>query len=148
MPHVEVNLPIKAPAAEAWTAVTRLEDYAAYMENVESVTVIGETDTGARTSEWSVLLKGSVLEWIEVDTLDHDARVMSFDQVSGDLDVFNGYWRVEDTGDGTSAVTFVVDFEIGIPLLADMLNPVATKALRENAEHMLHAIERRITAVS
>ncbi|KOT40605.1 cyclase [Streptomyces caelestis] len=148
MPHVEVNLPIKAPAAEAWTAVTRLEDYAAYMENVESVTVIGETDTGARTSEWSVLLKGSVLEWIEADTLDHDARVMSFDQVSGDLDVFNGYWRVEDTGDGTSVVTFVVDFEIGIPLLADMLNPVATKALRENAEHMLHAIERRITAVS
>ncbi|GAA2265060.1 hypothetical protein GCM10010145_43470 [Streptomyces ruber] len=148
MPHVEVNLPIKAPAAEAWTAVTRLEDYAAYMENVESVTVIGETDTGARTSEWSVLLKGSVLEWIEADTLDHDNRVMSFDQVSGDLDVFNGYWRVEDTGDGTSVVTFVVDFEIGIPLLADMLNPVATKALRENAEHMLHAIERRITAVS
>ncbi|MER7484503.1 SRPBCC family protein [Streptomyces sp. NPDC126497] len=148
MPHVEVNLPIKAPAAEAWTAVTRLEDYAAYMENVESVTVIGETDTGARTSEWSVLLKGSVLEWVEADTLDHDARVMSFDQVSGDLDVFNGYWRVEDTGDGTSVVTFVVDFEIGIPLLADMLNPVATKALRENAEHMLHAIERRITAVS
>ncbi|KUO12320.1 type II toxin-antitoxin system RatA family toxin [Streptomyces sp. DSM 15324] len=148
MPHVEVNLPIKAPAAEAWTAVTRLEDYAAYMENVESVTVIGETDTGARTSEWSVLLKGSVLEWIEADTLDHDARVMSFDQVSGDLDVFNGYWRVEDTGDDTSVVTFVVDFEIGIPLLADMLNPVATKALRENAEHMLHAIERRITAVS
>ncbi|MFF5156595.1 type II toxin-antitoxin system RatA family toxin [Streptomyces sp. NPDC000348] len=148
MPHVEVNLPIKAPAAEAWTAVTRLEDYAAYMENVESVTVIGETDTGARTSEWSVLLKGSVLEWIEADTLDHEARVMSFDQVSGDLDVFNGYWRVEDTGDGTSVVTFVVDFEIGIPLLADMLNPVATKALRENAEHMLHAIERRITAVS
>ncbi|GAB2963056.1 MULTISPECIES: type II toxin-antitoxin system RatA family toxin [Streptomyces] len=148
MPHVEVNLPIKAPAAEAWAAVTRLEDYAAYMENVESVTVIGETDTGARTSEWSVLLKGSVLEWIESDTLDHDARVMSFDQVSGDLDVFNGYWRVEDTGDGTSVVTFVVDFEIGIPLLADMLNPVATKALRENAEHMLHAIERRITALS
>jgi ribosome-associated toxin RatA of RatAB toxin-antitoxin module len=148
MPHVEVNLPIKAPAAEAWTAVTRLEDYAAYMDNVESVTVIGKSDTGVRTSEWCVLLKGSVLEWVETDTLDHDRRVMAFDQVSGDLDVFTGYWRVEDTGDGTSVVTFCVDFEIGIPLLADMLDPVAAKALRENAEHMLHAIEQRITALS
>ncbi|MFD5537573.1 type II toxin-antitoxin system RatA family toxin [Streptomyces sp. NPDC127079] len=148
MPHVEVNLPIKAPAAEAWAAVIRLEDYATYMENVESVTVIGETENGARTSEWSVLLKGSVLEWIEADTLDHDARVMSFDQVSGDLDMFTGYWRVEDTGDDTSVVAFFVDFEIGIPLLADMLNPVATKALRENAEDMLRAIERRITVLS
>lgn len=145
MPHVEVNLPIKAPAAEAWEAVTRLEDYAEYMENVESVTVLGETETGARTSEWSVLLKGSVLEWVEEDELDQDNRVMSFSQVSGDLDEFTGYWRVEDSGDGTSVVTFSVDFEIGIPLLADMLNPVATKALRENSEHMLRAIEQRIT---
>ncbi|MGW0332539.1 type II toxin-antitoxin system RatA family toxin [Streptomyces sp. NPDC003011] len=148
MPHVEVNLPIEAPAADAWQAVTRLEDYAAYMENVESVTVLGETEGGARTSEWSVLLKGSVLEWVEVDELDEANRVMSFSQVSGDLDEFNGYWRVEDRGDGTSVVTFSVDFEIGIPLLADMLNPVASRALRENSEHMLRAIEQRITAVS
>lgn len=145
MPHVEVNLPIKAPAADAWRAVTRLEDYADYMENVESVTVLGESETGTRTSEWSVLLKGSVLEWVEEDELDETNRVMSFSQVSGDLDEFTGYWRVDDRGDGTSVVVFSVDFEIGIPLLADMLNPVAAKALRENSEHMLSAIERRIT---
>ncbi|GAA4955246.1 hypothetical protein GCM10023238_22330 [Streptomyces heliomycini] len=89
--------------AEAWTAVTRLEDYAAYMENVESVTVIGETDTGARTSEGSVLLKGSVLEWIEADTLDHDARVMSFDRSPGTSTSSTGTGSVEDTGDGTSS---------------------------------------------
>ncbi|ARZ72340.1 SRPBCC family protein [Streptomyces sp. HU2014] len=148
MPHVEVKLPIKAPAADAWKAVTRLEDYAAYMENVESVTVLGETAAGTRTSEWSVLLKGSVLEWVEEDELDEDKRVMTFTQVSGDLDEFKGYWQVEDRGDGTAVVVFSVDFEIGIPLLADMLNPVATRALRENSEHMLSAIERRITAVS
>ncbi|MER5868399.1 SRPBCC family protein [Streptomyces sp. NPDC002044] len=145
MPHVEVNLPIKAPAADAWRAVTRLEDYADYMENVESVTVLGASESGARTSAWSVLLKGSVLEWVEEDELDEANRVMSFSQTSGDLDEFTGYWRVDDRGDGTSVVVFSVDFEIGIPLLADMLNPVAAKALRENSEHMLRAIERRIT---
>lgn len=144
MPHVEVNLPIKAPAAHAWRAVTRLEDYAGYMENVESVTVLGESETGTRTSAWSVLLKGSLLEWVEEDELDEANRVMSFSQISGDLDEFTGYWRVDDHGDGSSVVVFSVDFEIGIPLLADMLNPVAAKALRENSEHMLRAIERRI----
>ena len=145
MPHVDVHLPIAAPADEAWRAVTRLEDYAGYMENVESVTVLGETADGTRTSAWSVLLKGSVLEWVEEDELDEATRTMSFTQTSGDLDEFRGYWRVEDQGDGTSVVTFSVTFEIGIPLLADMLNPVASKALRENSEHMLQAIERRIT---
>ncbi|MFI0773160.1 type II toxin-antitoxin system RatA family toxin [Streptomyces sp. NPDC021212] len=145
MPHVEVNLPIKAPAADAWEAVTRLEDYATFMDNVESVTVLGESESGVRTSAWSVLLKGSVLEWVEEDELDEENRVMSFSQTSGDLDEFTGSWRIEDAGDGTSVVVFSVDFEIGIPLLADMLNPVAARALRENSEHMLRAIEQRIT---
>ncbi|GAB3466702.1 type II toxin-antitoxin system RatA family toxin [Actinophytocola sediminis] len=146
MPHLEVVLPINAPAPQAWAAVIRLEDYATYMENVESVTVLGEDATGVRRTEWSVLLKGSVLEWVEEDQLDHDDMVMSFTQVAGDLDEFVGYWRVEATGEHTSTVRFCVDFEIGIPLLADMLNPVATKALRENSEHMLRAIEQRIVA--
>ncbi|MFE7812874.1 type II toxin-antitoxin system RatA family toxin [Streptomyces sp. NPDC057433] len=148
MPHLEVVLPIKAPAAEVWSAVIHLEDYATYMEDVESVTVLGENDAGVRSTQWSVLLKGSVLEWVEEDQVDHDNMVMSFTQVSGDLDEFIGYWKVEPTGKGSSTVTFCVDFEIGIPLLADMLNPVATKALRENSERMLRAIERRIVVAT
>lgn len=143
MPHVEVNLRIQAPAEETWRAVTRLEDYAAYMENVESVHVSG-TSHGTRVSEWSVLLKGSVLEWVEEDQLDELTRTMTFHQTSGDLDEFTGYWRVDPQDTDSSLVTFSVDFEIGIPLLADMLNPVATKALRENSEQMLRAIERRL----
>ncbi|QXJ25683.1 SRPBCC family protein [Actinomadura graeca] len=144
MPYVEVSLRIESPVEETWRAVTRLEDYATYMDNVESVDVRGETEDGKRVSEWAVLLKGSVLEWVEVDELDEATRTMTFDQVSGDLDQFTGYWRVDPQDDGASVVTFSVDFEIGIPLLADMLNPVATKALRENSEQMLRAIERRL----
>ncbi|SDF98606.1 Ribosome association toxin PasT (RatA) of the RatAB toxin-antitoxin module [Sinosporangium album] len=143
MPYVEVKLRIAAPVEEAWRAVTRLEDYADYMDNVESVTVRGESG-GKRVSEWSVLLKGSVLEWVEEDELDETTRTMRFDQIAGDLDQFCGYWRVDPLEDGASLVTFSVDFEIGIPLLADMLNPVATKALRENSEQMLRAIEKRL----
>jgi len=143
MPFVEVKLPIEAPLEETWRAVTRLEDYAEYMESVESVTV--REDSGARrVSEWSVLLKGSVLEWVEDDELDEATHTMRFAQLSGDLDKFEGYWRVEAQDDGTSLVTLSVDFEIGIPLLADMLNPVAAKALRENSEQMLQAIEKRL----
>jgi hypothetical protein len=41
-------------------------------------------------------------------------------------------------------VTLNVDFDIGIPLLADMLNPVASAALRENSQQMLAALEQRL----
>lgn len=144
MPHVEISLPINAPASETWEAVKRLEDYANFMENVESVTMTGTRADGVRTSDWSVLLKGSLLQWTEEDTLDEERRIMSFTQISGDLDEFAGYWKVDDAGDGSSIVSFVVDFDLGLPLLADMLDPVAAKAVRENSEHMLRAIERRL----
>lgn len=45
---------------------------------------------------------------------------------------------------GGSTVSLHVDFDIGIPLLAQMLNPVAADALRENAAQMLAALERRL----
>jgi len=37
-----------------------------------------------------------------------------------------------------------VRFEIGMPMLADMLNPVAARALRDNSEQMLREIERKV----
>lgn len=45
---------------------------------------------------------------------------------------------------GGSTVSLHVDFDIGIPLLAEMLNPVAADALRESAAQMLAALEQRL----
>ncbi|GAB3654646.1 type II toxin-antitoxin system RatA family toxin [Streptomyces sparsus] len=145
MPTVEVTLRIAAPVEQTWHAVSRIEDYADYMDSVNSVR-LAETSGDVRISEWSVMLKGSVLEWVEEDTLDHAARTMAFRQRTGDLDHFSGYWKVEPDTDGGSLVTFLTEFEIGIPLLADMLDPVAAKALRDNAQQMLTAIEQRVVA--
>ena len=47
-----------------------------------------------------------------------------------------------ETLDRGSLVTLHVDFDIGIPLLADMLNPIARTALEDNAVLMLRALER------
>ncbi|MET7293860.1 SRPBCC family protein [Streptomyces griseoloalbus] len=145
MPTVEVKLSIAAPAEETWQAVSRIEDYADYMDSVNSVRVTDSSGT-RRVSEWSVLLKGSTLEWVEEDEIDDADRTMTFRQLTGDLDHFGGYWRVDPDGDHGSVTTFFVEFEIGIPLLADMLNPVAAKALRDNAEQMLTSIEQRVVA--
>ena len=143
MPTVEVNLHIDAPAEDVWHAVTRIEDYPDYMSSVRSTTV-REVTGQSRVSEWSVLLKGSILEWVEQDKVDDATWTMTFHQLSGDLDHFEGYWKVAPDARGGSLVTFLVEFEVGIPLLADMLDPVASKALRDNAEQMLTAIEQRV----
>jgi ribosome-associated toxin RatA of RatAB toxin-antitoxin module len=147
MPHVEVELTIAAPPKAIWATVIDVESYPESMADVRSVEIVAETGPGTRTAAWSVHLKGSVLEWTEEERLDHDAMRVNFQQVSGDLAEFSGYWNVRSADDGRSSiVTLNVDFDIGIPLLADMLNPVAAAALRENSEQMLAAFEQRLIA--
>ncbi|GAA3735497.1 type II toxin-antitoxin system RatA family toxin [Streptomyces tremellae] len=146
MPRVEVDLPIAVPPEAAWAAVVDVEGYPDCMENVESVAVTERPDEAHRTTAWSVRLKGSVLRWTEDEVIDHTARRFDFRQVSGDLGAFAGHWGVRPAVGGHSTVSLHVDFDIGIPLLADLLNPVASDALRENAAQMLGALERRLTA--
>ena len=144
MPVVEEVPVITARAADAWAAVTDVEVYPETMGNVREVRIVEHLDADRRRAEWTVLLRGSVLKWTEVEVLDHDRRVVTFQQESGDMETFSGYWSVNPIDEQTCSVTLYVDFEIGIPLLADMLNPIAATALRESALTMLNGLERRV----
>jgi ribosome-associated toxin RatA of RatAB toxin-antitoxin module len=146
LPNVELTLDIAAPAERVWAAVIDIERYPQSMKNVRWVEIREEIDADHRRSAWSIVLKGSILEWEEREHLDHEARVMSFHQLSGDLDVFDGRWVVQERHETLTTVSFDVTFEIGIPLLAEMLNPVAVRSLRENSIDMLHGVERQAVA--
>ena len=127
MPRVEVDQSIKAPWEDVWSTILDILAYPTFMENVEATAILDD-DGVHRTSSWSVLLKGSVLEWTEAEVIDPGNGRITFNQVDGDLDVFDGHWQVDRVGDETH-VSMIVEFEIGIPLMADMLNPVAARAL-------------------
>ncbi len=142
MPEVALELDIQAPAAQVWQVVTDIERYPDSMESVRWVKILDGTDPLARRSGWSVLLKGSILEWEEVEKIDPDHMVMEFHQVAGDMETFDGAWRVTAIDETRTNVRLNISFEIGIPLLADMLNPVAERSLRANSREMLLGIEQ------
>jgi ribosome-associated toxin RatA of RatAB toxin-antitoxin module len=140
VPTVEVREQLSVAPSDAWATVTDVEAYPSRMPSVQSVRLLDDPGEGFRRAAWSVLLRGSVLRWVEREYLDPEARIVRFEQESGDLDLFSGHWAVQPHGDG-SLVTLHVDFDIGIPLLADMLNPIARTALADNAVLMLRALE-------
>lgn len=143
MPEVDLSLDIDAPAERVWDAVLDIESYPESMENVRSVRIVDAPSAAEQRSVWSIVLKGSILEWEEHDAIDAEAMSMHFHQLSGDLSAFDGYWQVSPRGPGLATARFSVVFEIGIPLLAEMLNPVATRSLRENCTEMLKGVERQ-----
>ena len=141
MPIVSLDLEIRAGLDRAWAAVLDIERYPAVMSSVRWTKIIAADPPAFRHTAWSIVLKGSILEWEEHEHIDRDARTISFEQVSGDMDVFTGSWSLTEV-DGGTRVQLVIEFEIGIPLLADMLNPVAERSLRDNCRDMLMGVER------
>ncbi len=144
VPNVHLEMGIAAPIDVVWDTVVDIERYPASMDTVRSVRIIEQRSDVSRRSAWSVLLQGAVLQWEEVEVLDRETSSVTFHQISGDLAQLDGQWSLTERGSGLTAVRFDVSFQIGIPLLAEMLDPVAERSLRENSIEMLRGIEREV----
>jgi len=142
MPRVTIDTTLKAPIGDVWRAVYAVEEYPRYMDSVKR-TEVRHQSGNERTIAWSVVLKGSVLEWSELERICEADHRIEFTQLDGDLGRFEGHWQLVEAGPGATRVHLDIDFEIGMPLLAPMLDAVAERALRDNSEQMLRALERR-----
>ena len=122
---------------DVFDAVSDLERFPALCDDVREVHVA--VVNGVRHSKWKVKFRGGILEWTERDTPDYEARTMSFRQVEGDFKEFDGEWRVQPSGSG-STVDFTVRFDLGIPALRTVLEPIAAKSLRTNLSAVLRGL--------
>jgi len=123
-------------ADEAYQRISQFERYPEMTAAVEDVVVQPDSDDGWVYSEWTVHFRNGLLRWSERDALDPEQRKITFEQVTGDFAEFSGTWLVEPTPAGT-VVTFSATFDLGIPTLAPILDPVAEAALRNNIRLIL-----------
>lgn len=127
------------PATEAGAVFARICDFECYADHTDAVREVRVTTSadGALDSDWSVNFRNGVLCWSERDHIDHAARTITFTQLDGDFETFEGDWAVEPAGADVT-VRFTARFDLGMPSLAAIVDPIAEQALRDN----LHAILR------
>lgn len=131
----QVTIRVVADNLDASAAYGRISDFARYPELTDAVLAVdldpGQADGSSVVSTWTVRFRKGLLCWTERDTLDPDAGTIAFSQMSGDFELFEGTWRVSDS-DGGAQVEFTAQFDLGMPTLAEILDPVAEAALRDN----------------
>jgi coenzyme Q-binding protein COQ10 len=143
MPTIHVHELLQAPIEKVWDVVCDVEGYPQRMEPVRNIDVLESGDTFTVAS-WEVELKGSILKWVEREERETDKYRVTYEQVDGDLERFDGYWQLRAEGPDVTDAELVVNFDIGIPMLKDMLEPVAERAIRENASRMLLSLGARV----
>lgn len=139
MPSVEVRETIAASVSRVWDLLLGVESYPDFMGPVRSIEILEEGDDWAVTS-WEVELKGSVLKWTEREHRDPAGRRITYKQIDGDLEELDGFWQLRELSADSTEVLLSVRFEIGIPMLREMLNPVAERAIRDNSRKMLQSL--------
>jgi ribosome-associated toxin RatA of RatAB toxin-antitoxin module len=129
--QLELTVPDRS-AAEVYVTLADFRRYPEFASAVRSVTVT-EAGTRSTISRWEVNFRKGVLCWVEEDTFDPERNHIDFRQLEGDVALFEGSWTCTDTPDG-ARILFQAHLDMGIPTLADALEPIAVRTLVDNTE--------------
>jgi ribosome-associated toxin RatA of RatAB toxin-antitoxin module len=141
MPYVETAIDIAAPARAIYELAKDMERYPEFMPDVETVKVL-KRDGNRTTTRWKTLVEEAPIEWTEVDIFDDERTRIDYRLIEGDLDKFEGAWTFEER-DGVTHVVLGVDYDFGVPTLAELIGPTLQKKVEENSLMMLTALKTR-----
>jgi coenzyme Q-binding protein COQ10 len=144
MPFVECEITIDAPARDVYELAKEQERFPDFMPDVETVTVL-ERHADYIVTRWKTLVEDAPIEWTEEDRFDDAAIRIDYKLIEGDLDTFEGAWTFEER-DGRTHVKLGVEYDFGVPTLAELIGPTLAKKVRENSDMMLAALKREAEA--
>ena len=140
MPYVETSIVIAAPPRAVYELAKQQDRFPEFMPDVESVTVL-ERHADRMLTRWKTLVEEAPIEWTEEDRFDDDRLRIDYKLLEGDLDKFEGSWTVAEES-GKTHVVLGVDYDFGVPTLAELIGPTLERKVRENSEMMLAALKR------
>jgi len=140
---VMVQEVVPGPPAVAFALGADMESYPQFMDAVKSLKVL-QRNGNVQKSAWAALFQGKLIRWIEEDVFDEVAHTITYHQLEGDLKTFQGIWRFVAEGEGTR-ISLTVEADLGIPMLAGLLDPVARLITKRNCESMLSGIKARLS---
>lgn len=144
MAFVEAEITIDAPPREVYELAKEQERFPDFMPDVETVTVL-ERHAGYIVTRWKTLVEDAPIEWTEEDRFDEFAPRIDYKLIEGDLDRFEGAWTFEESA-GRTRVRLTVEYDFGVPTLAELIGPTLAKKVRENCAMMLAALKSEAEA--
>jgi ribosome-associated toxin RatA of RatAB toxin-antitoxin module len=144
-----VRLRLQVPHKSANDVYATLADFERYPELSDAVrsVAITEVSDNVTVSRWEVTFRAGLLRWTEEDTFDPDALSITFRQLDGDIAVFDGSWRCSDAAQG-SEIVFAARLDMGIPSLADALEPIAVRTMTDNIVAIVRGLVGRAELVA
>ena len=138
--RLRLHVPHKS-ASDVYATLADFERYPKLSDAVQSVAVT-EVSENRTVSTWEVTFRAGLLRWTEEDTFDPAVLSITFRQLEGDVALFDGSWECADAEQG-SEIVFSARLDMGIPSLADALEPIAVRTLIDNIVSIVRGLVGR-----
>jgi len=144
-----VRLRLHVPHKSAHEVYATLADFERYPELSDAVQSVAVTRVSENltVSRWDVTFRAGLLRWTEEDTFDPSALSITFRQLEGDIALFDGTWQCTDAAPG-SEIVFSARLDMGIPSLADALEPIAVRTMTDNIVAIVRGLVGRAELVA
>jgi ribosome-associated toxin RatA of RatAB toxin-antitoxin module len=140
VPFIEADIVVDAPVRDVYELAKDQERFPEFMPDVETVRVL-ERRPDSILTRWKTLVEDAPIEWTEEDRFDDAATRIDYKLLEGDLEKFEGSWTFEER-DGATYVKLGIDYDFGVPTLAELIGPTLAKKVRENADMMLAGLKK------
>jgi ribosome-associated toxin RatA of RatAB toxin-antitoxin module len=139
MLNLEVVAQVYARSSNEIYSVIR--DFERYSENSEAVRSVNcnMINEWQAISTWEVDFRGGIMRWSEEDYFDPKTCTISFKRTQGDIEYFSGEWKVQEQ-EQSCLIIFAATFDMGIPSLNHILNPIAAQTLQENIVSIIRGL--------
>lgn len=135
----EATIPGFVRKESAWNIISDYSQYPAIMDNVENVEVIDRTSSEG-ISKWYVSVEEAPLYWMEKDHFSHSNYHIQFRSIEGDFDNINGQWHITDSNDSGIKISFEIEYNLGIPVIEEVLGDILHEKMKNNMEKIMEAI--------
>lgn len=145
MARISAKRRILCPARQVFQAAKDVERFPSVMPDLNKVIILEDDGNGNTITSWEGTVAVGPLKrkisWTEKDKWDDEALVCTFDLIEGDMKTYNGSWVFTET-EGGCDVVLEFEFELGIPMLGQMVNNIVNQIMQDNCDALLEALEK------
>lgn len=120
---------------DVYKKIGNFKNYNKYVDIVRSISV-ENIDQNTSISSWEIEFENGILRWKERDVFEDKDKVIFFEMIEGDIEKFNGYWKIIKNKSGCQ-ILFFADYDLGINMLNDILDSIAGNLLLDTIKSIL-----------
>ncbi len=139
---VKEEIEINAPAEVVYNVASQTEKFPEFIPDVKVIKILDKKDNQQQTY-WEANIDGIMFKWEELEVFNPEDLSVEYKLIKGDVDKFEGYWKVNSLSNDKSKLSLYLDFDVNIPMLANLIMPTIRFKVKKNVQSMLKAIKER-----